>query len=240
MTYEEIVQLVKDSYRNADAKTVSEHIAVQVNVTGEGAGAFYIEIADGTVSVEPYDYLDRDALLTVSAENAVSIAKGELTLQDAVDKGSVLVEGNLDKIKILSKIKIKAAKNAGAKKSVAKKDTAKKAVAKKAPKTETAEKKSVEKKAAVKETAAKKTAEVKTPEQATKKETTEKVAVKPETKKPGAAKVAAEKTAGVKPAVEKKEAKKTGTKKTAEEKAVAKDPVKPIAKKAAKNGVSAK
>ena len=45
MTYEELVLRVRDVYENADAREVFEHIAVQVNVEGEAAGAFYLEVA---------------------------------------------------------------------------------------------------------------------------------------------------------------------------------------------------
>ena len=55
MTYEELVLRVRDVYENADAREVFEHIAVQVNVEGEAAGAFYLEVADRQVCVEPYD-----------------------------------------------------------------------------------------------------------------------------------------------------------------------------------------
>ena len=44
MTYEEIVNIVRDNLENADAREIFEHIAFQFNITGEGSGAFYIEV----------------------------------------------------------------------------------------------------------------------------------------------------------------------------------------------------
>ena len=41
MTYEELVQSVKDIYANADAGNVKEHVAIQCNIEGE-AGVHYI------------------------------------------------------------------------------------------------------------------------------------------------------------------------------------------------------
>ena len=69
MTYEEIVKKVKTAAKKADASSIKEHVAFQFNITGEGAGAFYLEIDNGEVKVEPYEYYDRDVLVTVSEEN---------------------------------------------------------------------------------------------------------------------------------------------------------------------------
>ncbi|MBR1852907.1 MAG: SCP2 sterol-binding domain-containing protein [Lachnospiraceae bacterium] len=105
MTYEEIVHCVRNAYENADAREIYEHIAVQVNVTGEGAGAFYIEVAGRAVCVEPYDYYDRDGLITASSETIVDIAKGDLSFEEAMQKGLLRLEGNMDKFGKLAKIK---------------------------------------------------------------------------------------------------------------------------------------
>ena len=49
MTYEEIVEKVREDYEYADARAIFEHVAVQFNITGEGSGIFYIEVADRKV-----------------------------------------------------------------------------------------------------------------------------------------------------------------------------------------------
>ena len=105
MTYEEVVHFVRNAYENADAREIYEHIAVQVNVTGEGEGAFYIEVAGRAVCVEPYDYYDRDGLITASSETIVDIAKGKLAFEKALEKGLIHLEGNMDKFRKLAKIK---------------------------------------------------------------------------------------------------------------------------------------
>lgn len=105
MTYEEIVQCVRTAYENADAREIYEHIAIQVNVTGEGEGAFYIEVAGRAVCVEPYDYYDRDGLMTISSDTIVEIAKGEMTFEQALEKGLLRLEGNMDKFRKVAKLK---------------------------------------------------------------------------------------------------------------------------------------
>ena len=53
MTYEELVQSVKDIYANADAGNVKEHVAIQCNIEGEAEGALYIEFSEGNIDVQP-------------------------------------------------------------------------------------------------------------------------------------------------------------------------------------------
>lgn len=105
MTYEEIVYRVRDRFEYADARAIFVHIAVQVNIVGEGSGAFYIEVANREISVEPYDYHDRDVLITSDAATIIEIADGKLSLQEAVKRGHMKLEGNMEKLKLLSSIK---------------------------------------------------------------------------------------------------------------------------------------
>ena len=51
MTYEEIFNKVKEAYENADASNVEGHIAIEFDVCGEGAGAFYAEIKEGKLKL---------------------------------------------------------------------------------------------------------------------------------------------------------------------------------------------
>ena len=78
MTYFELVDAVRAAYAGADAGNIKEHVAFQFNVTGEAEGIFYLEIKDGEVIVEPYDYHDRDVLFTTTAETLLKIGRGEL------------------------------------------------------------------------------------------------------------------------------------------------------------------
>ena len=77
MTFEEMFARVKEMFRTADVSGIPEHLAYQFNITGEAAGAFYVELKDGTLSIEPYEYHDRDALFTCSADTLFKIASGK-------------------------------------------------------------------------------------------------------------------------------------------------------------------
>lgn len=104
MTYEEIVEKVRSVYENADARDIFEHIAVQINIVGEGEGIFYMEVADRHICIEPYDYYDRDGLVIVSAQTIYDIADGKLTFHDAYHSGVLQCQGNIEKMKKLQKI----------------------------------------------------------------------------------------------------------------------------------------
>lgn len=130
MTYEEIVAYTKTKLADVDLSDNKGHLAVQVNITGEGEGAFYIELNDSTAVVEPYEYFDRDAMLIASADVFMAIVEGKKDAVGAYLSGSLKVEGSLDKASefgnLLKKSKKKAAKKT-VKKPAVKKTTAKKA-----------------------------------------------------------------------------------------------------------------
>ena len=110
MTYEEIVANVKEAYASADASKVSEHVAFQCNITGEGEGAFYVEIKDGKINVEPYEYHDRDILVTANADTIIGLANGKIDPVKAFLIGKLKAEGDLGKASFLKQLSDKPAK----------------------------------------------------------------------------------------------------------------------------------
>ncbi len=97
MNYQEIVKTVQDLCKGADISDYKKHLAVEVQITGEGEGVFYIEARDGKVYVEPYDYHDRDVRLITSADNFLKIANGELDPVKAFFTGKLKIDGSVDK-----------------------------------------------------------------------------------------------------------------------------------------------
>lgn len=160
MTYSELVEKVQKALASADVSGVAEHIAVQVNVTGEAGGAFYIEVSDGTLTVAPYDYVDRDALLTVSGEDMLAVAAGTLTLEQAAAEGRIALDGNYEKAMALNAVlaAAKPAKKSGRKPAAEKKTTARKSAAKKTADKAEAPAASAEKPKRTRKTAAEKPA----------------------------------------------------------------------------------
>lgn len=96
MSYEEILSFVRKNIKKTAVKNLDRCMAVEFNITGEGEGAFYIEIKDGSAFVEPYEYYDRDAKIIISAEELQKIIKNEKTPEESFGEGALIVEGNID------------------------------------------------------------------------------------------------------------------------------------------------
>ena len=184
MTYEKIFETTKKTIMKSDVSNIEGHLAVQVDIVGEGEGAFYIELKDKQLFVEPYEYYDHDCKFIISGDDFIKMVNGKLDPVLAYTTGKLKVEGSVDKAlefkKIVDMVKKqekktskakataeKAEKKTAAKKPAAKKTTAKATDEKKAEEKPVAEKKAeekpvAEKKAPAKKTAAKPAAEKKT------------------------------------------------------------------------------
>lgn len=97
MTYEEVFTKFKNMFKDTDVSGVKEHLAYQFNIVGEGEGAFYAEVKDGELSIEPYEYYDRDAVFICSAKDLFRIISGELDPVKAFTFGKLKVEGSIEK-----------------------------------------------------------------------------------------------------------------------------------------------
>lgn len=97
MTYEEIVEKVRETFKDADVSGINEHLAYQFNIEGEGEGAFYVEVKDGQLFIEPYEYYDRDAIFICKHEVLFKIISGKLDPVHAFTVGKLKVEGDLGK-----------------------------------------------------------------------------------------------------------------------------------------------
>ena len=97
MTYADFFAEIKGRFMAADVSDIHEHLAYQFNITGEAEGIFYVEVKDGKLYVEPYEYFDRDAMFTCSAETLFKIAEGKTDPVLAFTLGKLKVEGNIDK-----------------------------------------------------------------------------------------------------------------------------------------------
>lgn len=103
MTYEELVEEIRSIFMKANVSEIKEHLAYQFNVRGEAEGAFYAEVSDGKLSIEPYEYYDRDVVFTMTADVLLKIAKGEMDAIHAYTTGKLKVDGSIDKALLLQK-----------------------------------------------------------------------------------------------------------------------------------------
>lgn len=97
MTFDGLFGKIKQQFAKADVKDIQEHLAFQFNVVGEAEGIFYVEVKDGELFIEPYEYNDRDALFNTSAETLLKIASGKQDPIFAFSVGKLHIEGDLGK-----------------------------------------------------------------------------------------------------------------------------------------------
>lgn len=143
MTYEKIFSEVQKNFKKAKISNFTREFAFQFNITGDGEGIFYAAYKNGVLSVEPYDYQDRDVIFTADGKTITDIASGKLEPIDAINGGKLFVDGNQDIAKEImllinhkkkaadkSETKTTAAKAAASPKKAAEKKTAAKTPAK--------------------------------------------------------------------------------------------------------------
>lgn len=98
MTYADLFYEIKGKFIGTDVSDIQEHLAFQFNIEDDKAGgAFYVEVKDGELFVEPYEYYDRDAIFSCTPEVLFQMADGKLNPVTAFTTRKLKVEGNFDK-----------------------------------------------------------------------------------------------------------------------------------------------
>lgn len=142
MTFEQAFQKVKAKFDKADTTKLNVDFAIQVNMTdSDCGGTFYIQSIGGELRVEPYDYRDNTANVTLKKLDLYKILDGKLEVSQAVESGKVTITGSAADFSAAASCIVhdepapKAVKKTAAKavKTTEKKETAKKPAAKKAP-----------------------------------------------------------------------------------------------------------
>lgn len=110
-TYEELVEGLRNIYENADARSIVSHIAIQINITGEVNGICYMEVANRQIAVEPYDYYDRDGLVTIGHQTLEDIIDGKYTAYDAIKDNKIDIKGDPNKLGELGKMVFRHERN---------------------------------------------------------------------------------------------------------------------------------
>ena len=94
MKFASILKRARSLAAEADISQV-DFLAVQINIEGEENGVFYVEVKDGRISVEPYEYYDRQCAVTISDADFSKLTRGKLDTVKAYDEGKLRVEGDL-------------------------------------------------------------------------------------------------------------------------------------------------
>ena len=133
MTYADFFSEFKQKFEGTDVSDITEHLAYQFNIEDDQAGgAFYVEVKDGQLHIEPYEYYDRDAAFTCKPETLNKIIEGELDPVLAFSLRKLKVDGSLDKaLRLKALVEKKKQGEESRKKEAEKKPEAKKEAKKK-------------------------------------------------------------------------------------------------------------
>ncbi len=103
MTFDELLTKVRKIAEKVDASD-KDFLAVQVNITGKEEGVFYVEVKDHKISVEPYEYNDRNCAVTMNMTNFNKLIDGKLDPILAFTTGKLKVDGDAGKALEFSKL----------------------------------------------------------------------------------------------------------------------------------------
>ena len=103
MTFDELLAKVREKAQGADVSG-TDFLAVQVNITGDNGGVFYVEVKDHKINIEPYEYNDRNCAITMDMTNFNKLIDGKLDPILAFTTGKLKVDGDAGKALEFSKL----------------------------------------------------------------------------------------------------------------------------------------
>lgn len=104
MTFEKAVDSIKGKFVNADASGVDD-FAVQITLTDEDCGGtLYAEVKNGVLNIEPYDYHDNNAAITISKAAFLGYLGKRTSLDRALADDGAYVTGDASKVEALRKL----------------------------------------------------------------------------------------------------------------------------------------
>ena len=98
ITADEMCTKLKKLIKTEKAAAVKSNVSVDVEVWGcenDSKCHLYIEIKDGVLDVQPYDYNECSFEAYISYENMLKLLGGKLTIKDAVALGALNANGNI-------------------------------------------------------------------------------------------------------------------------------------------------
>jgi putative sterol carrier protein len=100
MKFADFFHQLREQYLTTNVRNTKDRLAIQINLTGtkEETGTFYVEIKDGHLAIEPYDYYDRDASITISMSDFQQVLSHKLDPLSAYTTGRMIVFGNVEKV----------------------------------------------------------------------------------------------------------------------------------------------
>jgi len=101
--FQDILDELRKKTAGFDASSYEGFLAIQVTLK-DLKKVLYVEVKDGKLSIEPYEYNDRNANIIISSANFVKMINGKLDKVAAYLTGKMKIEGDMEKAKELSSL----------------------------------------------------------------------------------------------------------------------------------------
>ena len=97
MTFWEAFYETKDIFMHSGFNGYNGVLAMQITMTGEGGGTFYVKFENQNLFVEPYNYTEFNVLFIADTFDFLRIARGEMSTTSACAMGKLRIEGDTSK-----------------------------------------------------------------------------------------------------------------------------------------------
>ncbi len=128
MDYVTAFSKLRPAIEKVNRKKLEGDFAIQVTMTDDDChGIFYISYFDGMLGVEPFDYVDNTAAITLTKLSLTNLLAGRSKAENLIQNGKLQVLGSEDVVKMFfnampeTKKPVKEDKKAASKKSKTKK-----------------------------------------------------------------------------------------------------------------------
>jgi len=99
--FQSILDELKEKTSGFDAGSYHGFLAIQVTLK-DLKKVLYVEVKDGNLSIEPYEYNDRHANIIISSANFIKLINGKLNKELAFVTGKLKIDGDIGKASELS------------------------------------------------------------------------------------------------------------------------------------------
>ena len=104
MTFQEAFDEIKDIFIHSDVSDYRDFLAIQITMTGEGGGTFYVKFCNGKVEVQPFDYKEHDLIFICDTYDFLKIARGEMSAMAAYTVGKLKIEGDIGRASVIQRL----------------------------------------------------------------------------------------------------------------------------------------
>ena len=97
MTFWEAFYEIRDIFMHSGFNGYNGTLAMQITMTGEGGGTFYVKFENENLFVEPFNYTEFNVLFIADTFDFLRIARGEMSVSAACAMGKLRIEGDTSK-----------------------------------------------------------------------------------------------------------------------------------------------